>query len=417
MIDEIINNTLSFLEERGISIFIESKNKVYGKKEKGVPIYSTYNKYYSLELYAEKLDIDKIFPIITFLDSVLSRDYEKVHLDFNNKMTEFFSLLSSFKDKYDSFEKISKAINKIMELEEVVILERIGNRLKGLSSSNSQYDYEIKEGSAEELAFQKEGGVYLNLYSKLKSFFSGENYIYIEPLKGTEKKIGLIIFISPYPLPIERINMLKQFTDLAGLFIEIHIFREDMAKLMENSLNVMIDALDSRTKGGKNHTKRVTAISIDFAKYIGLSEEEINTLKTGTLLHDIGKIGVSDSILNKEGPLTDEEMEKVRYHPVYGTEIIVKIDGLNPKAKDIVLYHHERWDGKGYPKGLKGKEIPFLARLVNIVDIYEALTSDRSYRKAYDKNFAIKYIKENKNKVFDPELADKFVEFIGGRDY
>ncbi len=417
MVDGIINDTLSFLKERGISIFIESKNKVYGKKEKGVPIYSTYNKYYFLEVFAEKLDIDKVFPIITFLDSVLSRDYEKVHLDFNNKMTEFFSLLSSFKDKYDSFKKISKSISNIMDLEEVIILERKGNRLKGLSSSNSQYDYEIKKGSAEELAFQKEGGIYLNLNSKLKSFFSGENYIYIEPLKGTEKKIGLIIFVSFYPLPIERINMLKQFTGLAGLFIEIHVFREDMEKLMENSLNVMIDALDSRTKGGKNHTKRVTAISVDFAKYIGLPKEDIDILKTGALLHDIGKIGVSDSILNKEGPLTDDEMEKVRHHPVYGSEIIVKINGLDPKVKDIVLYHHERWDGKGYPEGLKEKEIPLLSRLVNIVDVYEALTSDRSYRKAYDRNFAIKYIEENKSKAFDPELSDKFVEFIGGRDY
>jgi putative two-component system response regulator len=98
-------------------------------------------------------------------------------------------------------------------------------------------------------------------------------------------------------------------------------------------------------------------------------------------------------------------------------EIISKIQNISDKVKDIVMYHHEHWDGSGYPSGLRGEEIPFLARIVTLADIYEALTSDRIYRKAYTKEYTVNYIKENAGKIFDPNLSDKFVEFIGGSDY
>ncbi len=417
MIQKIINDTVSLLEKEGIYIFIETDTINYGKSLQEHAIYSIDNKNYKLKLYAQKVDIDRIFPIITFLDSVLSKE-EKDHNDFNDKIIEFFTFLSPFKDKIDSFKKISESIQKVMKIKDVLVLEDKKDKLQGINSKGKSIEKTVEKDTAEYMALNKNGGVYLNHGAKLRSLFVGnDTYSYIEPLKGRDNRIGLIIFNSEKPISIKNINIFKQFASLAGIFIEIHIFRENMSKLLENSLNVMIDALDSRTKGGKNHTKRVTEIYVNFGKYLKLSQEDLEILKVSSLLHDIGKIGVSDTILNKEGPLTEEEMNKVRYHVIYGKEIVSKIKGIDKKVEDIIMYHHERYDGKGYPNGLKGKEIPFFAKLLIFADIYEALTSDRSYRKAYDHEFAINYIKENKGKIFDPELTDKFIDFIGGNKY
>ncbi len=417
MVENIINKTINFLRESGVDIFIRMEGATYGRRDGRTPIYTTSNKNLTLEVRSDSLNIDEVFPVITFLNAIISEKSQKIHTDFNDKTTQFLASLSPFKDKKDSFKKVSKSIRKVLKLKRVILLETVKDRLIGIGSEGEDIYKSIESGSVEELVLKKNNGAYVSKGVNVKSMFYKENYLYVEPLNGVEKRIGLIIFESDNPIPIENINMLRQFSSLAGLFIEINIFREDMTRLMENSLNVMIDALDSRTKGGKNHTKRVVEISLNFAKYLNLDNNLIKTLERGALLHDIGKIGVSDTILNKDGPLNDNEIEQVRQHPIYGMEIITKIKGIEKGVHDIVMYHHERWDGKGYPKGLKGKEIPFLARILIFSDIYEALTSDRSFRKAYDKEFAINYIKKNSGAIFDPELTDKFLEYIGGTSH
>lgn len=140
-----------------------------------------------------------------------------------------------------------------------------------------------------------------------------------------------------------------------------------------------------------------------------MNEEELSHVRRGALLHDIGKMGIPDSILLKPGKLTEEEWDVMRKHPVHSFRMLSRIEYLR-QAIDIPYCHHEKWDGTGYPRGLKGEEIPLAARIFAIVDVWDALTSNRPYRKAWPKEKALEHIKEQSGKHFDPKIVDLFLQ-------
>jgi putative two-component system response regulator len=140
-----------------------------------------------------------------------------------------------------------------------------------------------------------------------------------------------------------------------------------------------------------------------------MSNAEKQDLWRGALLHDIGKMGVPDSILLKPGSLSDSEWEVMRKHPVYAYEMLSPITYLK-RALEIPYCHHEKWDGSGYPRGLKGEEIPLFARVFSVVDVFDALTSDRPYRKAWIRDDVYRYVQEQSGKYFDPQIAKIFLE-------
>lgn len=170
-------------------------------------------------------------------------------------------------------------------------------------------------------------------------------------------------------------------------------------------------AMDLRDKETEDHTQRVTKLTMKLATMVGISKEERAHIRRGALLHDIGKMGVPDSILLKPGPLTDEEWILMRQHPVAAKEMLEPIQFLIP-AIPIPYCHHEKWDGSGYPRGLKGEEIPIEARIFALVDVWDALTSDRPYRKAWSPTKARAYIIEQAGKHFDPQLTELFLRLI-----
>jgi len=160
-----------------------------------------------------------------------------------------------------------------------------------------------------------------------------------------------------------------------------------------------------------NHVERTVYYANRISKRLKLPPEDIKLIEQASMLHDLGKIGISEKILLKKGALTRREYEKIKNHPKIGVDIIRPIQsfhGLLP----LILYHHERWDGKGYPFGLKGNEIPIGARIIAISDVYEALISDRPYRKALSKKQALKIIKENSGKQFDPKIAEVLIDVL-----
>ncbi len=171
-------------------------------------------------------------------------------------------------------------------------------------------------------------------------------------------------------------------------------------------------ALELRDKETEGHTQRVTALTVRLAQHMGLDEEQIVHIRRGALLHDIGKLGVPDRILHKARSLTPAELKQVKNHPEFAYNMLSDIAYLRP-ALDIPLNHHERWDGKGYPRGLKGARIPMAARLFAIVDVYDALTSDRPYRRAWTHKRAIEYILAERGRHFDPAVVDGFIEMLG----
>ena len=177
---------------------------------------------------------------------------------------------------------------------------------------------------------------------------------------------------------------------------------------MMQTLSTTIEAKDEYTRG---HSHRVAEYSALIAQEMGWNRSEIVNLRHAAHLHDIGKIGVPDAVLNKVEPLTDEEWQLIRRHPQIGAEILSKSAHLN-ELKDIVLCHHERYDGKGYVQGLKGEKIPLNARIIGIADAFDAMTANRVYRKKLDMEFVLNEIKKGRGTQFDPMLVDIMLDLI-----
>ncbi len=175
------------------------------------------------------------------------------------------------------------------------------------------------------------------------------------------------------------------------------------------SLANAIEAKDYYTRG---HIDRVSALAVGLGKYMGVTKEDLNSLKKGGALHDIGKIGVRDTILVKPARLTPEEFEEIKRHPQIGERICRPLHSLEP-VLPIIMHHHEKHDGSGYPSGLVGKEIPLLARIMSIVDVYDAFTSRRAYREAMTYEQTMRVLEEEtESEKFDPDLFEQFRELL-----
>jgi HD-GYP domain-containing protein (c-di-GMP phosphodiesterase class II) len=168
-------------------------------------------------------------------------------------------------------------------------------------------------------------------------------------------------------------------------------------------------AMDLRDKETEGHTQRVTEMTLALAKALGITDADAVHLRRGALLHDMGKVGVPDAILSKPGPLTDEEWRIMRQHPQFAYAMLKPIDYLRP-ALDIPYCHHEKWDGTGYPQGLQGEQIPLAARIFALVDVWDALTSNRPYRPPWSREKAREYIRAQSGKHFDPQLVEIFLQ-------
>jgi putative nucleotidyltransferase with HDIG domain len=210
--------------------------------------------------------------------------------------------------------------------------------------------------------------------------------------------------VSEIPILIER-NLMRHTIESS----RTRDLQEEVRRSYRATLEALLAALDTRDTETEGHSERVAAYTMLIAQQLNLSEAELQHIEHGALLHDIGKIGVPDHILYKPGPLTPEEWEVMKQHPVIGYKMCMKIEMLRPAAP-IVLHHHERWDGRGYPYGLNGAEIPLGARIFAIADTLDAMTSDRPYRKALSFAQAREEIERCAGSQFDPELVRVFLE-------
>jgi putative nucleotidyltransferase with HDIG domain len=173
-------------------------------------------------------------------------------------------------------------------------------------------------------------------------------------------------------------------------------------------------ALEMHNRDVQEHSQRVTTLSLELGRSMGLDEDTLKQLKRGALLHDIGKISIPDAILQKEGPLTQQERSLIEEHPILGYDLLAPIEFLQP-ALDVPRYHHEKWDGGGYPHHLHGDQIPRLARIFAVVDVFDAMTTDRAYREALHIDDALEYIRAESGKSFDPEVVEAFLRLVQKR--
>jgi len=200
--------------------------------------------------------------------------------------------------------------------------------------------------------------------------------------------------------------------DTAQLFENLQRANLDLSLAYEATIEGWSRAMDLRDHETEGHTLRVTDLTVNLARVMHVSESQLTAIRHGALLHDIGKMGIPDAILLKEGKLTDEEWTVMRTHPILARDMLLPVAYLND-ALDIPYCHHEKWDGTGYPQGLKGDRIPLVARIFAIVDVWDALTNNRTYRKKWTKQTARQYIKEQSGKHFDPQIVDIFLKNIG----
>ena len=199
--------------------------------------------------------------------------------------------------------------------------------------------------------------------------------------------------------------------DNSQLFENLQRSNQEIRQAYDTTLEGWARALELRDRETEGHTRRVTELTMRLAHFINIGEDEMVNINRGVLLHDIGKMGVPDQILRKTGPLTDIEWIEMRKHPQYAYDLLSPIPYLRP-ALDIPYCHHEHWDGSGYPRGLKGTQIPLSARIFSIVDIWDALLSDRPYRKAWPRDKVLEYLKEISGTILDPTVVETFLKML-----
>ncbi len=233
--------------------------------------------------------------------------------------------------------------------------------------------------------------------------------------KGQVKGVLEIFRRSPMTPDTEWLNFLEALAGQAAIAIDNAALFDDLQRAnvhlrlaYDSTLEGWSRALDLRDEETEGHSRRVTEMAVRLARAMGMSDEDLAHIRRGALLHDIGKMGIPDSILHKPGPLTEDEWVIMRRHPVYAYEMLSPIAYLRP-ALDIPYGHHERWDGSGYPRGLKGDHIPLAARVFAVVDVYDALSSDRPYRAAWPREKVLAYLREHAARLFDAVVVEKFL--------
>ena len=238
--------------------------------------------------------------------------------------------------------------------------------------------------------------------SRLEGIEAGADDFITKPIDRMEirARVNTIIRLNRYR------KLMKQQADL----LQAH---HELQDAYEATLKGWVRALDLRCNETGDHSRRVSLLTVELARLMGINEDELLHVRRSALLHDIGKMAVPDSILQKPGPLTEAEWDIMRKHPQFAIEMLKPIEYLRP-ALVIPLNHHERWDGTGYPQGIKGEEIPLTARIFAVIDVWDALSSDRPYRKAWPYEKIVEYMREQSGTHFDPKVVALFLQMMLG---
>ena len=239
--------------------------------------------------------------------------------------------------------------------------------------------------------------------------------------KGQMKGVLEVYHRTPFEPDQEWLNFFESLAgqaaiaiDNAGLFEDLHRANAELLLAYDATLEGWVRALDLRDQETEGHTQRVAAMTLRLAHAMGMSEDALGHIRRGALLHDIGKMAISDYILHKPGPLTDDETHIVRKHPGHAYDLLSPIPYL-AQALDIPYCHHERWDGSGYPRGLQGEQIPLAARIFTVVDVWDAVTNDRIYHKRWGAQKAKEYIRSCSGSHFDPAVVDVFMRLLDSK--
>lgn len=238
----------------------------------------------------------------------------------------------------------------------------------------------------------------------------------VVPLTVEETVIGAVVAndkLDGTEYFTTEIKLISSIATECAVSIKKALLYDEVSNMLFGITEAFAFAIDAKHPYTYGHSKRVSELSVNIARETGLPAEELAWIRLAGLLHDIGKIGTPEVILDKNGKLDSEEFERVRQHPVVGSKMVVHIQRMR-EISQWICHHHEKWDGTGYPAGLKGEEIPLESRIIGTADYFDALTSDRAYRKAYRKEEALKVMGESVGSHFDPAVFECFKRAVNG---
>lgn len=319
--------------------------------------------------------------------------------------------------------EVMDTIIKLTGAQRAFLMQRVGSEMEITIARNWEHEslrpgeYEISRTVVNEVVKHGEAVVTTNAqedprFDKVQSvvIFNLRSILCV-PLKVKEELIGVIYADNSVREGVfteEDCSLLSAFANQAAVALENAQLFNDISISYDQTLEALVTALEFRELETTMHTRRVVLYSMALAQKMGLSDDQTQQLRRGALMHDIGKIGVPDAILNKPGPLSEDEWVQMRRHSSLGVDILEGIMFFQG-AIDIVGASHEQYDGSGYPHGLKGEEIPLGARIFAVVDALDAITSDRPYRKAQSFEEALKEIKSKRGTQFDPKVVDAYL--------
>ena len=238
--------------------------------------------------------------------------------------------------------------------------------------------------------------------------------VMIAPVISGDVLVCSLVLLRTESSPVFRASemmLIESLTTFCGDLIRSHRLVRELREMSIAMVRALVNAIDQKDEYTCGHSLRVAYYATTLGQRLGLGEVDLQMLQWASLLHDVGKIGIRDNVLKKEGKLTPEEFGHIKEHPVRSYKVVQEVPQLL-QALDGILHHHERYDGSGYPAGLKGEQIPLQARIIQIADVFDALTSNRSYRKAYDWQRALGILQEEAGKTVDPRLQKTFDALI-----
>ena len=245
---------------------------------------------------------------------------------------------------------------------------------------------------------------------------SGARTLLASPLVRGHSPYGVLMlmnFAQPVQIPVEIQQVQETVARRINRALERSWYLKTLEKAREQTIRTLALGLEVRDLDTKGHTDRVTLLALQLGQKLNLPPRELSSLQIGSYLHDIGKIAIPDTILLKPGPLTESEKEVMQTHVQYGENMLLQMGFFEPEVRELVRHHHERWDGSGYPDGLAGEHIPLSARIFALADVYDALVSERPYKKAWSADEAKAEIQSQAGAHFDPELTRLFLELLG----
>jgi HD-GYP domain-containing protein (c-di-GMP phosphodiesterase class II) len=332
---------------------------------------------------------------------------------------------------YNIAEKVSacldlKEVAKLAIDETMKFIDGTGASIKLLNDETGQFETIISFGSESDTKTLRPGeGIEGNVFTSgmaeiVNDVYSDARYvacgskvssIICSPLKVKDKVIGTIKISSDEPINYmaEHLKLLCTIASQAASAIENARLYDELKETFFTVVHALAETIEKRDPYTGGHTNRVMDYSLAIGKELGLSEDEMTNLRLSAILHDIGKIGVRDSVLLKEGKLTDEEFTAIKMHSIYGEQILKHVKQM----RDVIAgvkYHHERYDGRGYPDGLKGEEIPITARIIAVADTFDAMTSDRPYRKGLSLDIAFEELRKHSGTQFDAKVVEVFLK-------